>query len=319
METSTKNKQALETIQAMASKAFGQVTIAAVEELKEGYFNVAYLLALCDGREVILKIAPPKDAVTMSYEKNIMFSEVDSMLKVYDSLKVPVAQILFYDNSHSLCDSDYFFMSKLSGKSLNVVNSSLTEDAKAGIQYLLGRYNREINTITNEKFGYYGLADKQGDIWYPVFKQMLLDLIEDAKVFHIDFKIDLDELFTFLERDKSVFEEVDTPRLIHWDLWAGNVFVENNSITGLIDFERCLWGDILMECGFRTHQQDENFLKGYGITDFTNNQKIRILWYDIYLFLNMSMECDYRNYETKDMYYWATGMLKKCVEELIKR
>ncbi len=316
METSTKNRQSMDTIQKIIEKAFGTVKVKNLEELKEGYFNIAYLVELSDGRETILKIAPPVDALVMSYEKNIMFSEVDSMNMVRGILDIPVAEILYYDNSHTLCESDYFFMSKLEGNSFSSIMKDLSEEVKGQINQLVGHYNYKINEITGNKFGYYGLPEHQGDNWFDVFKNMILTIIEDSKVFHIDFRIDINQMLYYLEQDKAIFEEVDKPRLIHWDLWPGNVFIEDNTITGLIDFERCLWGDILMEYGFRIHEQNPDFLKGYGITSFTENQKRRIIWYDIYLFLIMALECDYRNYETKDAYNWATDTLTKRMADL---
>lgn len=57
----------------------------------------------------------------------------------------------------------------------------------------------------------------------------------------------------------AFFDEVTVPRLVHWDLRAGNVLVEQERITGLIDFERCLWGDVRMEVGFRTFARDPFF------------------------------------------------------------
>ena len=67
----------------MVLRAFGGMGLAAgedaVTELKEGWFNVAYNVKLADGREVVLKIAPPQDVEVMSYEKNIMYTEVTAM------------------------------------------------------------------------------------------------------------------------------------------------------------------------------------------------------------------------------------------------
>ncbi|MDF2803040.1 MAG: aminoglycoside phosphotransferase [Anaerocolumna sp.] len=316
MEASTKNRQSIEIIEKMIEKAFGTVQIKVLEELKEGYFNIAYLVKLSDGREMILKIAPPVDALVMSYEKNIMFSEVDSMNMVLKSTDIPVAQILYYDNSHTLCESDYFFMSKLVGSSLSSIMTSLDEESKSHINFLMGQYNYRLNEIIGGKFGYYGLPNKQGDNWFNVFKGMILTILEDSKVFAIDFRIDINKMLFYLDQDKAIFEEVDKPRFIHWDLWEGNIFIEENTITGLIDFERCLWGDELMEYGFRIHAQNKDFIKGYGISSFTDNQKRRIIWYDIYLFLIMALECDYRNYETRDAYNWSTDTLIKRMEEL---
>jgi fructosamine-3-kinase len=316
MNSQTKNKQTQEILNQMTIKAFPELTIKNINELKEGYFNIAYLIELSNSEEVILKIAPTQNSLIMTHEKNIMFSEVDSMRMVANKLNVPVAKLLFYDNSHSPCDADYFFMEKLEGDSFSSVMSNLPEDDKKNIQFQLGRYNKELNNITNNKFGYYGQADKQGNNWYEVFKSMIGDTINDARKLNIDQKVDSKVIFELLEKDKEIFEEVTTPKFVHWDLWAGNVFVKDGNITGLIDFERCMWADELLEVGFRTYGYDENFFRGYGITELTENQKRRAKWYDIYLFLICSLECDYRFYDTRDTYEWATGMLIQWVEEM---
>jgi hypothetical protein len=72
MESKTKNKKSREQIERMARRVFGGTGLAAdedaVRELKEGWFNAAYDIRLADGREVILKIAPPQAAEVMQYE-----------------------------------------------------------------------------------------------------------------------------------------------------------------------------------------------------------------------------------------------------------
>ena len=315
----TKNTQSADVIQKMISRAFGVDKAFGVIELTEGYFNVAYLIRLWDGRECILKIAPSKNTVVMAYEQNIMFSEVDSMKMISEIGTVPIAKILYYDNSHELCDCDYFFMEKLEGKSFNTIAKDLTEEEKERINYQLGTYNAALNNIVGLKFGYYGLPDKQGDNWYEVFKSMIEDCMHDADALNIDIQVDFNYIFELLEKDKEIFYEVTTPRFVHWDLWAGNVFVKENKITGLIDFERCMWADELLEVGFRTYGYDKNFFRGYGIEELSDNQKIRAMWYDIYLFLITSMEGIYRNYDTNDAYQWGTMMLKDWIKKLEER
>jgi len=39
----------------------------------------------------------------------------------------------------------------------------------------------------------------------------------------------------------DLLDVVRTPRLIHFDLWDGNILVEAGQITGLIDGERAFW------------------------------------------------------------------------------
>lgn len=316
MESSTKNKQSGEIINEMIYKAFGEVKAVEIQELKEGFFNVAYKIKLSNEKEVILKISPPEDALIMTYEKNIMFAETDVMNMLRRKTDLPIAEVLYYDNSHSICKADYFFMSKIQGDSLNSISKEIKEEDKKNIYYELGKFNRSINNIIGKKFGYYSQADRQGDNWYEVFSSMVGDVINDAKALNIDIGTKYDVIGSLLERDKSIFEEVKVPKLVHWDLWAGNVFVENGQITGLIDFERCIWADELMEVGFRSYGYNEDFYRGYGIGELTQTQKIRVNWYDLYLFLINALECDYRHYEGREMYDWAKQKIVETIKVL---
>ena len=108
MESKTKNKKSRDQIESMAVRAFNGIKLAAGEEaiieLKQGWFNAAYEVKLEDGREVILKIAPPQRAEVMIYEKNIMKTEVASMRLVRANPAIPVPEIFFFDNARDLCD-----------------------------------------------------------------------------------------------------------------------------------------------------------------------------------------------------------------------
>lgn len=74
----TKNKVSEQCIEQMICKAFPQEKIKNMVELTEGFFNVAFKISL-EKRDVILKIAPPPDAIIMTHEKDIMLSEVNAM------------------------------------------------------------------------------------------------------------------------------------------------------------------------------------------------------------------------------------------------
>ena len=83
MESKTKNKKTLQSVERIAKRAFDGSGLAAgddaISELKQGWFNAAYAVHLADNREVILNIASPQDAERMLYEQNIMRTEVDTM------------------------------------------------------------------------------------------------------------------------------------------------------------------------------------------------------------------------------------------------
>lgn len=316
MESLTKNRLNNKTISRMVDKFFAPLKMESCRELTEGYFNMAYEVDLNNGRKVILKVAPLKNTRIMTYEKNIMFSEVEAMKMAKNFGRIPVPDVIGYDDSCAICESPYFFMEKLEGRSLNVDKSNLSLEQITDIHIEMGKINRKINEISCPCFGYPGQPAFQGKEWYPVFQKMLEAGIEDAEKGNVDLKIPVTTLRACLKRDKEVFDEVTEPKLVHWDCWDGNIFVRDGMVTGIIDWERSLWGDPLMEVGFRTYSDNSSFLKGYNMDALTLNQKRRALWYDIYLLILVALECEYRKYETLDMYHWSTQLLEKQFNKL---
>ena len=111
-----------------------------------------------------------------------------------------------------------------------------------------------------------------------------------------------------VHRCAAVLDEVCRPQLVHWDLWDGNIFVDpaTHAIVGVIDFERALWGDPLMEIQYRRLQAPAGFAAGYGRPMLkTPAERLRRVLYNIYLYLIMIIEAAYRQYESQDLDLWA--------------
>lgn len=246
-----------------------------------------------------------------------MEAEVRSMQLVAQKTRVPLPEVEYYDPSFTHCSSPYFFMKKINGKSLSSQKALLTSEQVSHIYNWAGSLNKEINQITNDRFGYPGQTALEGKNWFDIFAKMIRNVILDAWKENIDFTISTSDLFELLEQDKGIFQSIVTPCLVHWDIRDGNIFVEDGKLTGIIDWERCLWGDPLMEVGFLSYAQSADFLRGYGIEEFTEEEKRRILWYDLYLLIIVAQEPVYRGYETADSYHWATALLREKYAELL--
>jgi len=304
MESKTKNKKTREQIERMVKKAFSGVTLSAgedaVQELKEGFFNAAYNIKLSNGREVILKIAPPIDTDILTYEKNIMVTEVTSMRLVRENSDIPVPEIYFYDDTRDLCDSDYFFMEKIAGDNLEHVKESLPPQTRTEIELRIGAIMREINEFTGTYFGYEGNSDLRGTAWKETFIKIMDAVLADGKRKNVDYGFGYDEIRAAILKHATSLEQVTTPRLVHWDAWDPNFFVKDGKISGIIDFERALWADPLMEIQFRPFYGDgiSDSMRGYGKTSFTYAEEERCHLYTLYLALVMFTECYYRNYDS---------------------
>lgn len=304
MYSTTKNAKTREQIATMVAHAFEGMQLApheqAIQELKDGWFNAAYAISLADGREVVLKIAPLPDADVLSYERNIMQTEVATMRLVQQNPAIPVPTIYFFDESLSICDSPYFFMQKIAGDNLEHVRATLEPVIQAKVDQQIGAIIHDINQFSGNYFGYQGNPELRGASWKATFIKLIDALLADGQRKHVELEYSYAEIRAAVLKHAAALDEVTTPYLVHWDAWNANFFVHDAKVVGIIDFERALWGDPLMEAQFRPFSGESlsNVMQGYGKIDFTPAEEQRNQLYSLYLALVMAIECYYRNYDT---------------------
>jgi len=309
-----------EAARAIVTKHFGsQRSLASFQELKEGYYNAAALLELDDGLKCVLKAAPPDSVQTLRYEKDIIKTEVNVMQMVRAQTEVPCPQIYCYDTSRSLLASDFFVMEYLPGTPFHKLRREFKPEAQARIERGMGRLARQINKITGPAFGYFARPEQHGTSWRDCFGNMLRDLLLDGWEAGVSLPLPYDELFKRLEAHFDSLDEVETPCLVHWDLWEGNIFVDprTRKITGVIDYERAMWGDPLIEFIFMNLDPSSTYMQGYRTNLLaTPVQRRRRQLYNAYLYLIMVIECTYRKYETPDQENWARPRLAETLKSL---
>ena len=324
MESKTKNRKSRDQIAKMVEKAFGAPLLAdgddAIVELKEGWFNAAYCIKLSDGRDVVLKIAPPVDAEVMTYEKDIMFTEVETMQLVFDNPEIPVPEIYYFDVDKDICDSNYFFMAKLEGENYEHVKKSLDKEVSSQIDREIGGIIRAINQYKGIYFGYDGNSNLRADTWKEAFIKICESLLADAERKNADIIFSPEDIREVLRKHASALEQVTEPVMVHWDAWDLNFFVKDGKVSGLLDFERALWADPLMEAQFRALAFGgmTESLRNYGKTEFTHEEDVRNHLYTMHLALVMKIECYYRNYGTDEVANLAKMLLIPAVTWLME-
>ncbi|MDR7334938.1 aminoglycoside phosphotransferase family protein [Roseateles asaccharophilus] len=308
MESRTKNAKTRAQIERMARKAFKGMGLDeggdAVRELRDGWFNAAYALRLADGREVILKIAPAASAEVMRYESDIMATEVATMRLVRENAAIPAPAVLFYDDAHDACDSSYFFMEKIAGDNLDHVYGTLPLEQVAAIDREIGKIIREVNSFRGSFFGYDGNAELRAETWKAAFLKIMDAVFADAANKQVVFDYGYPTLRAAVHKHADALDEVTTPCLVHWDAWNPNFFVSDGHVTGIIDFERALWADPLMEAQFRALCWGgvTESLRGYGKTEFTPTELRRCWLYLLHLALVMHVECYFRQYGNDEVF-----------------
>jgi aminoglycoside phosphotransferase (APT) family kinase protein len=309
-----------ETAQSIVAQHFGsQRKVAAFEELREGYFNAAARLELDDGFQCVLKAAPLENVKGLRYEKDIMKAEVESMRLVRERTGVPVPEIFVYDTSRSLLPSDFFIMKLLPGSPLHKIRQQIPPEQQAEIERSLGRMAYEMNQITNGVFGYWAQPQQPGTTWRATFLQMVDWVIADGKAMDVQLPIPYDDLYALMERHFDALDDVTTPQLVHWDIWDGNVFVDPQTcqVTGLIDFERVMWGDPLLESFFGDRSPNSHYAEGYGDGVLSTRRQVqRRMLYNTYLWMIMIIETFYRQYDNDWQINWTLGRMHEEIRLL---
>src|SRR4051794_34282676 len=167
----------------MVARAFGPGQVPDgegwAEEFGHGWFNVAYRIRLRDGRLVVLKIAPPAAVEVMTYETDMMRTEVHALRLVAEHTDVPVPAVHYVDETRELCDADYFFMEFVDGDNLGVVGNDLDPELYSTYQVARGAANRALNGIKGDHFGPL-LGKATGSTWREVFTGIVEDVLADG-------------------------------------------------------------------------------------------------------------------------------------------
>jgi len=309
-----------ELAQAIVTHHFGsQRKVVTYEELPDGFFNAAARLTLDDGFQCVLKAAPYDHVKGLRYEKDIMKAEVESMRLVKARTSVPVPEIYVYDTSRRLLPSDFFIMKLLPGSPLHKIRQQIPVENQVEIERSLGQMACEMSQITQDFFGYWSQPQQPGVTWRATFLQMVDWVIEDGKAKDVKLPLPYEELYALMARHFDALDEVTTPRLVHWDIWDGNVFVDPQTyqVTGLIDFERVIWGDPLMESFFGDRNPKSHYSEGFGNGVLSTRKQVqRRMLYNTYLWMIMIIETFYRLYDNDWQINWTNERMNEEIKLL---
>jgi aminoglycoside phosphotransferase (APT) family kinase protein len=317
LESITKNRQPASVLQAMVARGYGEGQVPEgdgwAEELGHGWFNVAYRIRLRGGQRVVLKIAPPAGVEVMTYERDMMRTEVHALALIRQETAVAVPEVHYYDKSRELCDAEYFFMEYVDAENLGIVMDRLPAGEYAAYAQALGAVNRQLNQVKGEHFGRL-LGGDPDATWRQVFTGMVEDLLCDGQRRGVDIGFDYDVVRAVVAEHAGCLDEVVDPVLVEWDLWDGNVLIRDGAIACIIDHERAFFGDPLMEAGFVATELNDfgdpaPFLRGYGRRPMTVAERLRRRLYNLHLISIMVIETVFRGHTDSRQYDQAKARL----------
>lgn len=263
-------------IAAVVSAGLG-AEVAQAAELTGGGFATVWQATLGDGREVVVKLGPSPEAGLLEYEKGMLTAEAEYFRLVRERAQgVPVPEVL-------AATPDWVITSRLPGR-------ALTEGDAPAARRQLGAAVARVHTITGTHFGYTG-DRPHGPDWPTAFAAMIDSLRADAA----RWQVPLPSLDGVVERHRDALAAVTTPALLHFDLWDGNVLAgPDGSLTGLVDGERYLYGDPLLDLVspalFRRIEDEpaHPFLTGYAPAEPLDRTRLSL--YRLHLYVLMLAE-----------------------------
>jgi fructosamine-3-kinase len=260
--------------------------------LRTGKHNSSYWVDTHEER-FILRIAPPDDVGLLFYERLMMRQEPELHALIRAETNIPVAEVIGYDFSRTRLDRDYLLMAVLPGTPLSDA-PGLTRSMFWRTLYQVGEHLRQLHALTaaehlgNERYGYLGAHQpmEPQSTWAAAFQVMWRKLLDDVVACGGYTQEEAQAMRDLLELHLEHFDRPVTPSLLHMDVWSQNILIdETGNVTGLVDFDRALWGDVEIEfavldyCGI----SEPEFWEGYGmVRDESPPAMIRRQFYLLY-------------------------------------
>lgn len=239
--------------------------------ITDGHYNDSFFVESSQG-EYVLRIAPADDIPKLFYEVDMMKSEPGIHTVVRENTDIPVPAVVFHDFSRDLIDRDYLIMEFLPGE------KGFFRDEE------LGEYVRQLHGIEGGECGYPERAAPTGDNWRELFYRYAELIFGDCCGCGIISEQERDYFLSIYAKYKDIIPS--EPRsLLHLDLWTQNILTENGKISGILDFDRGLYGDpelefaVLDTYGYSSPE----FFEGYGSPrPGDTNARIRRRLYIVY-------------------------------------
>lgn len=238
--------------------------------LSGGLFNTTYRLETEGGR-FILRLGPVNRHLLLPYEQHLMAAE-GTVLKLLQKHGIPTSEMVALDLSRSLFDRDVMVVACMQARSMSMLE--LPKDAERRICREAGALTARIHGITafelplcpEKPFGRYAnvLSGKGCATWKEAVLLELVQWRELAERTNLFSDREIRRIFAVFSGFSSLLDAVTVPRLVHGDLWYGNILVdEHQNLAAIIDADRAFFGDTDFEMATGWMISD-SFLEGYG-------------------------------------------------------
>ena len=255
----------------MCSRTYLGEELRSARLLDGGLFNTTYRLETAT-RSTILRLGPVNREYLLPYERRLMEAEQLAGALLH-SHEIPTSTILAVDCSKRLLDRDIMVVDCLPGVSLSTIEVSA--DKSREINFLTGTLTKKLHGITagelpqpfSRPYGRIGsvVAGYGGASWSEALRIEVQLWRQQAETIDLFTKEEFDRFEGIFRQFSALFDAgCQSPRLVHADLWAGNLLVDaEGKLLALIDCDRAIFGDPEFEfaAGWLA---GEDFCRGYS-------------------------------------------------------
>lgn len=303
--------------EALVRGALGaDLAFTAHEEFKDGFFNAAHALDLADGRRLVVKVAPDKGLKLLSYEVDLMATEIECFERGL-AAGAPMPRLW-----HADPEGGVMIIDRLEGVPLFKVRSEIPAAEFPALRKEIGAQAARFASVTGERFGYpYRDGRMAADTWSAAFLAMTDDILADIEEQDTSLPRPVAEVRAMFEAQRDLLDDVTRPALIHFDLWDGNIFVRRNGtgweFEAFIDGERAFYGDPVAELVSLQMIPEAEFasvVDGFLGRPMTAGEERRLALYRMYIMLILVAECKVRGFDAEteaNQLKWATATLER--------
>lgn len=236
---------------AIIQQTFGySLAIESFRPLSGGDFNTTYKVDLnAPPGSVILRAAPPPDKhhSLFSFELSLMEREREIISRVRDA-GVRAPRVFNWTGPENILGRSIMISEFVAGESLS--SQRLTKQQKNTLRQELKAEILKIRSIKNSQFGWAGQNDKRFDQWYLFLLSLLSEIAQRNQENKIIPEWCVNLLESAVTDNQEIFEECQTPTLLHNDFHARNILIDDAfTLSAIIDFDRAIFGDPEFEMG----------------------------------------------------------------------
>ncbi|WP_353828084.1 phosphotransferase family protein [Agromyces sp. SYSU T0242] len=212
--------------------------VAGVARLGGGMANEVAIVTLDDGTRVVAKLAPA-DGGGLSHERALLPTEALALAALATpevAQPVPLEQF-------AVRGRDALVMTELPGA------PRVGGVPRDGLGRAVGAMHLAGARVDGVRFGYPHRPELQARSAREGYLCLVDAALADARRFEVGLGRPVAEVRDRLAAAASAFDSVHRPTLVHFDLWDGNVLLDDGDgdraerISGFVDHERAMWAD----------------------------------------------------------------------------